>query len=121
MPEPAPAPAPDDVDERRYVPPPERWPREWPVVLDPAARYDYVGRKQPRRVDFVMWARSIPGYAGLFTGRVPGEFYIQVEPDVIEISCPCGETPRCEKMIPRKKVEPTSPPPPSGPPPKPKW
>jgi hypothetical protein len=87
--------------EREYWPVPAReWPREWPVELDLAAGYDYVGRKLPRRMDFVIFARALAGYAGLFAGRVPGEFYIQVEPHVVDVSCPCGHTPRCERMIP---------------------
>lgn len=77
-------------------------PREdhWPAQPDPAARYDYMGRKQPHRLGFMQFARAIPGYAGAFQKKVPDNFAAQVADGVVEVACPCGETPRLEWMVP---------------------
>lgn len=76
--------------------------REPPANRDPAATYDFLYRKQPQRFGFVQLARGIPGFAALFTGRVPGEFFAQVDDDVVEVSCPCGHQPRLERMAPTR-------------------
>ena len=68
---------------------------DWPARLDPAANYDGIGRKVPQRLGFMQFARAIPGYVNQFTGRVPSEFIAQIETDIVEIACPCGNTPRC--------------------------
>lgn len=70
------------------------------MTLDPAATYDLLERKQPQRLGFMQFARAIPGYAGLFTTEVPGEFVAQVGVDEVDVACPCGETPRVKWMTP---------------------
>lgn len=72
----------------------------YPVSPDPAARYDYLGRKQPQRLGFMQFARAIPGYAAAFEKKVPDNFTAQVADGIVEVACPCGETPRLEWMIP---------------------
>lgn len=71
-----------------------------PAHVDPVANYDTLWRKQPQVPGFMQIARQIPGYAAQFSGRVPPEFTAQVELDVIEVACPCGETPRLRWNVP---------------------
>jgi hypothetical protein len=73
-----------------------------PVRMDPVGAYDALGRKQPRRLNYADFARAIPGYAALFTGRVPDNFYAQVDDGVVEVACPCkpDQLPRCELLVP---------------------
>jgi hypothetical protein len=78
-------------------PSPERLP---PWRVDPAADYDLLWRKVPHVPGFMQFARAIPGYVDHFPGRVPPEFTVQVEYDVTEVACPCGETPRLRRNIP---------------------
>lgn len=73
---------------------------ERPVRLDPAADYDVIGRKVPQRLGFMAFARGIPGYAARFDREVPGEFLALVNDGVLEVACPCGQTPRLTRMAP---------------------
>jgi hypothetical protein len=75
---------------------------ERPIARDPAATYDALDRKQPQRIGFMQLARAIPGYASQYTGRVPPEFYAQVSVEEVDIACPCGNTPRCYWMVPKR-------------------
>jgi hypothetical protein len=70
------------------------------VSRDPAAAYDLLERKQPHRLNFMHFARAIPGYVNQFPNRVPDNFIAKVATDVVEVACPCKQTPRCEYMIP---------------------
>lgn len=65
------------------------------LELDPAADYDALSRKQPQRLGFMQLARAIPGYARAFAKSVPDNFYAQVSDGVVEVACPCGESPHC--------------------------
>lgn len=56
------------------------------------------GQGPPRRFSAVTWFKSLVGFGQLFTGEVPGDFWIEdVEKDETRvgiISCPCGATSR---------------------------
>lgn len=75
---------------------------EDPLHPDPAATYDALGRKQPQRLGFMVMARAIPGFAALFSGRVPDGMYALVEGDVVEVLCVCKppEPLRCHLWTP---------------------
>lgn len=73
-----------------------------PARPDPAAFYDALWRKQPVVPGFIQFARALPGYAALWTGRVPDEFIAKVSIDEVDIACPCGETPRCRWNVPEE-------------------
>lgn len=65
--------------------------------LDPSAVYDALGRKQPRRLGFLAFARGIPGFAARFDREVPQEFQTATERGVT-VTCPCGERPSLEPV-----------------------
>jgi hypothetical protein len=71
-----------------------------PWRVDPAADYDALWRKLPQVLGFMQFARVIPGYAAQFRGRVPPQFTAQISHDVLEVACPCGETPRLRVNVP---------------------
>jgi hypothetical protein len=73
-----------------------------PFRRDPAADYDALGRKKPAPLNFMHFARAIPGYAALFNGRAPDEFVAQVADGVVEVACVCkpDELPRCKRLVP---------------------
>lgn len=73
-----------------------------PARVDPAARYDTLWRKRPAVPGFIQWARALPGYAALFTKRVPDEFVAKVGVEEVDVACPCGETPRCRWNVPEE-------------------
>lgn len=75
---------------------------EDPVHPDLTARYDALGRKQPRRLGFMVLARVIPGFAAQFSGRVPDGMYAQVEDETVEVLCVCKpeQPPRCRLWTP---------------------
>jgi hypothetical protein len=87
---------------KRVLDPPA-WVTEsvWPIHPDPAASYDTVGRRQLHRLNFVHYARVVPGLAAQFTGRVPDDFVARIDEDHVDIACPCGATPRCELLVPK--------------------
>jgi hypothetical protein len=74
-----------ELDRMRHQPPPH---------VDPAAGYDSLWRKVPHVLGFMHYARAIPGFARHFSTRVPDEFTAQVALGVLEVACPCGETPQ---------------------------
>lgn len=71
-----------------------------PAHPDPAAAYDGMNRKIPQRLGFMAFARGVHGYAAQFDREVPGSFFVQVADGVMEVSCPCGETPRLRWLAP---------------------
>ena len=80
----------------------ERWerrapPRELAVHHDPAAGYDRLDRKQPKRLDVMVFARAVPGFMAHFPRTVP-ENFIAVDRDVLEVACPCGRAPRLTSL-----------------------
>lgn len=50
--------------------------------------------KEPRRVGVGLFARAAPCIAEAFSRKIPGEFWTQVDDQLVEIACPCGEVPR---------------------------
>lgn len=85
-----------------WTAPPTSPPRLPPWRVDPAADYDALWRKVPKVPDFMVFARQFAGYAAQFHGRVPPEFIVQVEHDLMAVSCPCGETPLLRRNIPEE-------------------
>jgi hypothetical protein len=66
--------------------------REPPVNPDPLAYYDFLWRKQPKRLGFLDFCRAIPGFVGQFPGRVPVERLTIDQPgDQAIFECVCGE------------------------------
>lgn len=72
------------------------------VDADVAAPRDLLGRKVPHRLNFMHFARAIPGYIDQFKAKVPHEFYAQVDVDTVDVACPCGADPppRCVLLVP---------------------
>lgn len=86
--------APLVVHEHRHVhhwqqPQPER--RD-PVRRDPAARYDSLGRKVPKRVGAMDGLRALPWLARTFEFAVPDEhFTVDRQDDQAIVRCRCEE------------------------------
>jgi hypothetical protein len=64
-----------------------------PARRDPLAEYDLLFRKVPKRLGFVEACRAVPGLFNRFQKRVPGEMFVLVGEDVVEVACPCGADP----------------------------
>jgi hypothetical protein len=90
-----------DYGPAYFAPAPEPH-RQAPAHVDLAASYDALWRKQPRVPGFIQFARSFPGYAALYTRRVPDQFVAMVSIDEVDVACPCGETPRCRWNVPEE-------------------
>lgn len=68
-------------------------PRERPYpIKDPAASYDALGRKQPKKIGFLEAARRLPWLAKTFEKVVP-QTYVIVTGDRAMVVCPCGGAP----------------------------
>lgn len=88
------APAPLVIHEHRHIHEqrrPER-DREPPVRLDPLARYDAQGRKQPKRVfaGAMETVRALPWLLGKFELHVPEEEWTAQAGQAF-VDCKCGE------------------------------
>lgn len=66
---------------------------------DAAATYDCQGRKQPHRLTFLHYARSMPWLMGGFDKTVPDDFTLRVEGGEIQVACPCGHTPQLAPLM----------------------
>jgi hypothetical protein len=99
---------PDEQPEKPEIPPPPEaevvhhyhhydeqpdvYRREPPVNRDPLATYDFLFRKQPKRLGFLEFTRSIPGFLGQFPGRVPEDrLTIEADGSQVIFECVCGE------------------------------
>lgn len=61
-----------------------------PLELDPNASYDALRRKQPARLNWISFARAIPGLAQRYTHAVPAEFVHIERRRPATVSCVCG-------------------------------
>lgn len=61
-----------------------------PLELDPNATYDALRRKQPARLNFVTFARAIPGFAERYAKVVPDEYVTLKGRGPAVVACPCG-------------------------------
>lgn len=57
-------------------------------------------RSEPRRLDFGLMMRAVPGLAQQFSRQIPGEFWTLVGSELVEVACPCGVTPAARLGIP---------------------
>lgn len=73
-------------------------------MKDPLVCIDLLGRKQPTRLNWLRFARAIPGYIDQFAVKVPDNFYAQFADGVVEVACPCKVIPgpRCALLIPER-------------------
>lgn len=54
-------------------------------------------RRPLRKPSLVTYIRGCPNLASLLGGatKIPGAYWTQVDDGVVEVACPCGETPAC--------------------------
>jgi hypothetical protein len=64
----------------------------------PESRAELEAHRRPlRKPPLAAYVRGCPNLASLLrTGvRIPGSYWTQVDDGVVEIACPCGQTPAC--------------------------
>lgn len=57
-------------------------------------------RSEPRRLDFGLMMQAVPGLAAQFTRKIPTEFWSLSAAELVEVACPCGDTPAARLGIP---------------------
>lgn len=71
--------------------------REERRARDRAATERFLRRaaaKEPVKVGVGFFARAVPVIAEAFGRKIPAQFWTLVETELVEVACPCGETPR---------------------------
>jgi hypothetical protein len=61
-------------------------------------------RSEPRRLDFGLMMQAVPGLAAQYKRKIPAEFWSITAPELVDVACPCGETPAARLGIPKECV-----------------
>jgi hypothetical protein len=59
-------------------------------------------RSEPRRLDFALMMQAVPGLAAQYKRKIPAEFWSVAAQELVDVACPCGETPAARLGVPKE-------------------